>query len=186
MCFPADYPRAQLRAQPKGMRVVLQERGLLPAGAKILKLCKLCTSPDKSVKHDMSRTRCCATRIISLQPDFLEEQPRVCNLVKQRGHSCLLLPKYHCELNPIEMFWGASKAYARTHCDYTWHGLVHTVPLALDYVSLSSIRKFARLCYRYMDAYRHGLSGKQAAYAVRQFRSHRRINVSALKQLPAE
>jgi transposase len=30
-------------------------------------------------------------------------------LIEKRGHICLFLPKFHCELNPIEMVWAQIK-----------------------------------------------------------------------------
>ena len=29
-----------------------------------------------------------------------------------------MLPKYHCEYNPIECVWGQLKRYARAYCKY--------------------------------------------------------------------
>ena len=43
------------------------------------------------------------------------------------GDLCLFLPKFHCEVNWIERFWGTAKAYARKHCLYTLPGLRETV-----------------------------------------------------------
>ncbi|KZV59374.1 hypothetical protein PENSPDRAFT_695199 [Peniophora sp. CONT] len=35
-----------------------------------------------------------------LQESLLEQK------IKARGHLCIFLPKFQCELNPIEMYWG--------------------------------------------------------------------------------
>ena len=58
-----------------------------------------------------------------------------------------------------------------------------TVPLALDSVSLNSIRKFERKSARYMDCYRKGLNMKQAEYAVKRYKSHRKIPDSILTEI---
>ena len=34
--------------------------------------------------------------------DFKEEKTRIEHFLNRRGHGCILLPKFHCEINPIE------------------------------------------------------------------------------------
>ncbi|CAJ0748393.1 16_t:CDS:1, partial [Entrophospora sp. SA101] len=53
----------------------------------------------------------------------------------------------------------------------------------LDSVPLITIRRFAQKAWRYMDLYRHGIGGKLAEYAVRKYRSHRKIPDEVLKEL---
>ena len=52
---------------------------------------------------------CCMYRVISLQEDFANEKPLLQHYLEGRGHVCMFLPKFHCELNPIEMVWGYAK-----------------------------------------------------------------------------
>jgi len=52
---------------------------------------------------------CCLSRVISLQDDFLNEKPEIQHYLEGRGHVCLFYPKFHCEINPIEMLWGYMK-----------------------------------------------------------------------------
>jgi transposase len=75
-------------------------------------------------------------------------------VITEAGHKIIFFPKFHCELNYIENYWGAAKLYTRENCDYTWKGLNETIPKALDSVNLLTIRKYARKSFRYMDAYR--------------------------------
>lgn len=157
---------------PKGLRLVLQERGLWREG--LLADCEHC----KSGNVDAERRDCCARRIMVLQPDFLSQRPLLQEVIEERGHQVIFYPKFHCELNFIEMYWGAVKRYARSHCDYTWRGLKAVLPAALDSVSQTTIRRFARKSWRYMDAYRSGLRGRAAEHAVKKYRSHRRIPIS--------
>src|ERR1700692_4587861 len=49
---------------------------------------------------------CCMRRVISLQQDFINEKPLLQIIIEEAGHKCYFLPKFHCELNPIEMYWG--------------------------------------------------------------------------------
>ena len=52
---------------------------------------------------------CCMHRVLSLQDNFANEKPMLQHYVEGRGHICMFLPKFHCELNPIEMLWGYAK-----------------------------------------------------------------------------
>lgn len=181
MSFPANHSNPKHAGKPKGMKQVLLERGLWISGMN--KECSKCTSSDNIEKHDMSRRDCCAKRILSTQPDFLEQKPLIIEEIKKRGHLATFLPKCHPELNFIESYWAFAKNYARKHCNYTWQGLLKTVPEALRSVSLSLIRKLARRSWRHMDAYTKGLSAKLAELAVRKFHGHRRIAESYLREL---
>ena len=114
-------------------------------------------------------------RILSLQDDFVAQKSRLQETIEQHGHKCIFFPKYHCELNWIEMYWGAAKHYARDNYNYTWAGLQKTVPEALDSVPLITLRRYARKSWRYMDIYRKGLTGKIAEFANKKYKSHRRV-----------
>src|SRR5215813_11535653 len=118
------------------MKQVLIERGLWYDG--LVGDCQLC----KKKINDIARTNCCMRKILSLQPDFISQKSQLQEEIEKRGHKCIFYPKYHCELNYIEMYWGAAKRYTRDNCNYTWSGLQKTVPEALDSVSLVTIRKF--------------------------------------------
>lgn len=52
---------------------------------------------------------CCMEKCLSNQDDFLNEKPLLQLVIEEAGHICLFLPKFHCELNPIEMYWGFGK-----------------------------------------------------------------------------
>lgn len=130
---------------------------------------------DNSEERDQTRaTDCCMTRVLSLQPDFLAEKPLLQLLIEQAGHKCIFLPKFHCELNPIEMVWGQAKRREshvlilpsglcpdiyikpgfRELTDGSFARAKVLVPECLDHVSTANIRRYFQHCYRYMDAYR--------------------------------
>jgi hypothetical protein len=123
---------------------------------------------------------CCARRILDLQPDFQEQKSLVQEVIEATGHLCIFLPKFHCELNFIEFFWGAVKRYLREHCDCTYETLKTNMLPALESVSMETIRKWEHWMYRWMNAYRDGLDAKDAQFKVKEFssrvyKSHRRV-----------
>jgi len=156
---------------------VLIERGLWKDGLNAD--CKLC----KNKIEDINRTDCYTQRIISLQPDFLSQKSALEEIIQEAGHLCIFYPKFDCELNYIERYWGAAKRYVRENCDYSWSSLQHIVPAALESVSTITIRKFARKAWRYMDLYKKGITGKLAEYAAKKYKSHRCIPEYVLAEL---
>jgi hypothetical protein len=42
-------------------------------------------------------------QLLSKQEDFANQPSMLETLIKQAGHECISLPKFHCELNPIDM-----------------------------------------------------------------------------------
>lgn len=168
MSFPPDHPTDNAD-QPKGIKIVLAERGIVRPG--LHGRCKKCVIESES---------CCLKRILENQPDFLAQTSLVQEVIEAAGHLCIFLPKFHCELNFIEYSWSAVKKYLRDHCDFTFETLKANMPNALEAVQLSTIRKWEHRMYRWMDAYRSGLGTTDAQKQVRKFsstkyKSHRRI-----------
>ena len=46
---------------------------------------------------------CCMARLLSKQEDFTNQVSILETIIQEAGHECIFLPKFHCELNPIEM-----------------------------------------------------------------------------------
>ena len=55
--------------------------------------------------------------------DFKFQKTRVEELILNKGHRVLFIPKFHCEINPIKCVWCHAKQYTRAQCDYTLQGL---------------------------------------------------------------
>jgi hypothetical protein len=53
---------------------------------------------------------CCCWRLLYFQPDFVGQKSQLKELIELCGHICDFYPKYHCELNFIEQYWGAAKS----------------------------------------------------------------------------
>lgn len=147
----------------KGVKEVLREWGLWWNG--LLLLCQ-------NSKCSVEATSCCATHIMSLQPDFQAQWSLVQETIEAAGHLCIFLPKFHCELNFIEFFWGAVKKYLREHCNYSYSGLQENILEALESVELSTICKWGHHMIWWMHAYRGGKTGK-VQKQVKQFSSWR-------------
>ncbi|KIJ46076.1 hypothetical protein M422DRAFT_165741, partial [Sphaerobolus stellatus SS14] len=112
MNLPENHP--QYPSQPKGMQQVLMERGLYHPGLKVQ--CKK-EKDGSGGKCDPMSTDCCAKRILNLQLDFQEQKSLVQEVIEEVGHLCIFLPKFHCELNFIEFFWGAVKRHLHANGD---------------------------------------------------------------------
>jgi hypothetical protein len=125
MNFPVDHPT--FPDKPKGTKQILTEWGLFWAKLKMQ-----CKKPD----CNPDATNCCAKHIIDLQLDFKEQKSLVHETIEAAGHLCIMLPKYHCELDFIEFFGGAMKRYLWEHCDYTYSGLQKNIPDAMAYVDV--------------------------------------------------
>jgi hypothetical protein len=182
MVFPFDHPKYP--GEPKGIMHVLRDRGLFNPALRLD-----CDDCRKKRSHDPGRhlrTDCCHRRVMATQPDFLAQRSGIQEAVEDAGHLFGFYPKFHCELNYIEMYWGAAKRFARENCAYDADSLRRIVPLALDSVSLPMIRRFARKSFRYMDAYRKGLYGHLAEFAVKKHHSHRRVPEKTLDKWEEE
>ena len=92
-----------------------------------------------------------------------------------------MLPKYHCELNPIEHVWAQAKQYARGYCKYSIISLWKTTTPALESVTEENMQKHFRKVRHYMFAYLEGVAGGSELEEVvknykKEIKSHRRIS----------
>lgn len=101
--IPMNNPCAEFHGKPqrmttaageaKGLKQTLEERGFDVHGlhAKCSPVCRI------------ENTRCCMAHLLSKQDDFRLQESLLEQKIKAKGHLCVFLPKFHCELNPIEM-----------------------------------------------------------------------------------
>jgi hypothetical protein len=185
MFYLDDSDPDNIVAVPKGIKMILKERNLWPRGRFNLS-CKLVADH----KDDGS---CCARKLMSIQPDFLENNTKLTDCAETFSNSrddlevlIDFLPKFHCELNPIELCWSESKRHVRKECDYTFEGLKEHVPKSFEHIDILHIRKYYRMIYRYMDLYSAGLSLELAEYANKKYSSHRMIPQNVKRIIEAD
>ncbi|KAI6116853.1 hypothetical protein EV401DRAFT_2058017 [Pisolithus croceorrhizus] len=131
--FPVGHPQA---GWFKGMSQILQEHGYDVKG--LLTECKGFKCPE-------GWRDCCCHRILFNEPDFKNVKSLLEATCQAQGVQVIFLPKFHCELNFIEMF--------------------------------------AMRSHRFIDAYKHGLNGAQAAWAVRKYHGHQVLPENLMAEL---
>ena len=148
--------------KPKGAALVLQERGYDTTRMKLEEM----------------------RRILAEHDDFKNEKCRVDTFLSSCGHRCVFIPKFHCELNPIERVWSQSKRYTRAHTDYTIASLRRSIPEGLKSVSKENIANYVHRCRNYMFAYLEGsavggeLEERIKFYKSVNYTSHRRVGMN--------
>ena len=187
-----ESPTGKLR--PKGIKLILEERRCYPdlsipifeGKAPKAKCQPRCPDPVADplfvMDFDLDTKPCCLARILQNHPDFRAQKSAIEQLIVDRGHKCLFLPKFHCELNAIEMYWGYSKALFRQVTKATFKDGQREVIIALDSCKLDTMRRFCNRSYRFMDAYKQGLSIKAAAWCVRKQKGHRAISEEVMQE----
>ena len=77
---------------PKGLKQVLIERGINVTKMKL---------------DDMRA-------LIATHSDFRDEQPEIVKFLRMSGFGCIFLPKFHCELNPIDHRQNVTHVHTQT------------------------------------------------------------------------
>jgi len=177
--------------EAKGLKQVLEERGFDVTGmmAKCSPVCHF------------ENEKCCMARLLSKQDDFCKQESLLEQKIKARGHHCMFLPKFHCELNPIEMvysfiyshtlanywiqYWGWCKQQYRDVSKDRLDVAKRVTHECLDKCPVEVIRRFFNKSWRFMSAYHAGLTGKAAEWAVRKQKLHRRVGPEAMMSVDA-
>ncbi|KAI7954431.1 hypothetical protein MJO28_004831 [Puccinia striiformis f. sp. tritici] len=237
-CFEDSHTDPQLAGQPKGVQVILQERGLwqyYTAKAKdenkpkLNFRCSTCTSsniakdaaqrsakliqqaeengyyltpeqhidqsstslPSESIPEVPNPTTnnidpsCCWSKIMAMQSDFVNKRPLLQAIIEDAGHACLFLPKFHCELNPIELFWSYIKqAYRKqSHLCKTFPQSKALFEEIRKSCPLISIRKYFRRTDRQLSIYQLGYSGPASPLLMKMYKTHRCISREAASKI---
>jgi hypothetical protein len=141
--FPDDHPT--MPGWFKGMEIIIRERNLWPADG-LLAQCE-------GFKCVLGKTDCCCRRLLFSQPDFINQKSHLEEFITSRGHICDFYPKYHCELNFIEQYWGAAKLrYRNSAKTADIEQMEKNVLACLDDVPLVQIQRqvsfFDHLCFQ--------------------------------------
>lgn len=132
---------------------------------------------------DTSGTKDDVIERLAAEPDFKAQKGWLEEVVTKEGYEILFLPKFHCELNPIERVWGHAKRELRKTCDYTTTSITNRLPGVLNGIPVDSVRRYYRAVNRFVQAYQYGnMTPKQAAFIVKKYASHRRIPESAWEE----
>jgi transposase len=172
--FPADADKHA--GKFKGMELILEERRRKgDLGRLSAQELKKKNAECKSFKCiDQHSGTCFMRRMLFTQPDFAAVKSCLEDTCTEFNVTVLFLPKFHCELNPIEMVWGYAKRVYRMNPESSREDVLERNTLsALDQVPLESMRRFVIRAHRFADAYRQGLDGPQAAWAARKYKGHR-------------
>ncbi len=130
--YPDDHPT--MPGWFKGMEMIIHEWGLWPSQG-LNAQCKKFHCKEGS-------TNCCCQCLLFNQPDFVNQKSWLEEYITAREHICNFYPKYHCELNFIEQYWGAAKYWYRT-CPHAFKidVMEKNMIAALDDVPLLQIRR---------------------------------------------
>ncbi|CAB1096130.1 unnamed protein product [Ectocarpus sp. CCAP 1310/34] len=167
---PAEYV-----GKLKGMRQILWERGLLKDG--------MSKSGGSGTKQDLSMSM---EHVLGEQKDFKEVESSLALLMARHGGFCIMLPKYHCECNPIELVWGRAKDWTRKHCNYSLDALRENVPLSFrvepDRQAVGTVQAYCKKSYTHNLVYRDTRAvGPEGEKHYQTYKSHRRPAPSEYK-----
>lgn len=164
------------KGEQLGLLSILKARGRKDLSIGGHELNKQCHGCRLGLTTDVVGEKCCLSKVLSEEPDFMMQKEWLTEVVELGGCEIIFYPKYHCELNFIEMIWGWLKSYHRRSCTYNFKHLEETLPVSIDEtMPIAFVRRASRHCMRFMTGYREGLTGPLLQFAVQKYKSHRAI-----------
>ena len=134
--FPDDHPT--MPGWFKGMENIIRERGMWPENGL--------NAQCEGFKCVPGRVDCCCRCLLFSQSDFIAQKSQLEEYITSCGHICDFYPKFHCELNFIEQYWGAVKFHYRSSLKTSDMDTMEKNVLAcLDAVPLLHIRRWVLL-----------------------------------------
>lgn len=160
----------------KGIFTILRERGLVvPAEfRKLLLTCGACEARPRG-QDAFDNVRCCCTHILNNQEDFRKQKIWLEEKLNSAGVKVIFYPKFHCELNYIELMWSRLKHSLRKECRFSFQDLERRLPELIEAFPVHQAKRSLQHCLRFMDGYRKGLTGKLLQYTVKEYRGHRML-----------
>lgn len=103
--------------------------------------------------------------ILSKHPAFHTES-NLEILAKKYGHKIIFLPKFHCELNPIEGLWCYLKQHIRARTNQTFPRMMELLAEAKEkYLGSELSKKLIRRFWRCLVGYNNGATYGQVLKA---------------------
>ncbi len=129
--FPEGHPHSGVF---KGMAVILEERGY--SHARNLRF------ECPSIKCPPPAVDCCCRHLLFNQPDFSNVKSCLETKCEACGFQVIFLPKFHCELNPIEQCWGYAKCLYDINPELSWEDALEKNALdAINAIPLPSMHR---------------------------------------------
>ena len=146
---------------PKGLDLVLRERGI-----EILKTWRV---------GDLRK-------VLADYDDFKEQKSMLHAYIMAQGHACHFLPKFHCELNEMELIWALGKKRFKKANTFNSKTHIKRLKEAFATITPQEVRNIFCKGRDYEKAYRNGAVTTTVERFVKKMKkdrkSHRHINVS--------
>ena len=139
--------------RPKGMKMVLQERGVDTKGMNAQKM----------------------RETLSKYLDFASSKTIVQDKIEAWGHVCMFFPKFHYELNTSERNWCHAKKHSRKYSNGSITRLWKIVPEALDTCTPELTESFLEKVGITLELIVKDNTFWNVDKAVKQYKSHRKV-----------